>query len=318
MIKRTLVSIGITAAVFVVILIKIDVNELKYYFQHINLMYFFISIILFFPIIFTNAERWRIIISKEYNIRRREAIKLTLVGLTFSAITPSKLGDLTKAYFIKDHLNLKRGIASIFFEKSLDLFSLCSFSLIGVLLSGTFDKVSAPILIFSLITISAVIVSLVFNLGNIKIFKSLLDILERNKKIGDITIDFYTFIADIKGDKKILSIVFFMSLILWFFNLTQIYFFFLCFAYFPRIELVFGLVPIAILIGLIPVTIAGMGTRDSALIVLFSEYAPNSLIFGVGILCSLRYWIIALAGLPFVRGYLDRVKSFDFISKKTE
>lgn len=116
---RILISTGITIAIFIIILSKIDVDELKYHFLHINIGYFLISMVLFLPIVFTNAERWRIIISKSCNINRKEAIKLTLSGLTFSAITPSRLGDLTKAYFIKDYLNLKRGIGSVFFPKKV-------------------------------------------------------------------------------------------------------------------------------------------------------------------------------------------------------
>ena len=263
--------------------------------------------IIFPPIVFTSAERWRIIISKSCNINRKEAIKLTLSGLTFSAITPSRLGDLTKAYFIKDHLNLKRGFGSIFFEKSMDLFSLCVLSLVGIVLSGAIGNVSAPVLIFYLVTISIVTLFFVIDFSNIKIFKLVLEFLSRKEKIGNVTTELYTFISELKKDRKMLLLIISSSLLLWFFNLIQIYFFFLCFAYFPDIELVLGLVPIAILIGMIPVTIAGMGTRDSALIILFSGYAPSSLILGVGILCSLRYWILALVGLPFIRGYLSKL-----------
>jgi len=204
-------------------------------------------------------------------------------------------------------LNLKRGFGSIFFEKSMDLFSLCVFSLVGIVLSGTLSRVSAPVLIFSLGTISIVTLFFVIDFSNIKIFKWVLDFLSRKEKISNVTTELHTFISEIKTDRGILFLIISSSLLLWFFNLIQIYFFFLCFAYFPDIELVLGLVPIAILVGMIPITIAGMGTRDSALIVLFSGYAPSSLILGVGILCSLRYWVIALVGLPFVREYLSKL-----------
>lgn len=189
----------------------------------------------------------------------------------------------------------------------MDLFSLCVLSLVGIVLSGAIGRVSAPVLLFSLVTISIVFIFFVIDFSNIKIFKWILDFLGRKEKIGNVTTELYTFISEIKKDRKMLLIIIFSSLLLWFFNLIQIYFFFLCFAYFPDIELVLGLVPIAILVGMIPITIAGMGTRDTALIVLFSGYAPSSLILGVGILCSLRYWIIALVGLPFVRGYLSKL-----------
>ena len=70
-----------------------------------------------------------------------------------------------------------------------------------------------------------------------------------------------------------------------------------------HVPLTFGIavVPIAILIGTLPITIAGMGTRDLSLVYLFSAYSTNSASISVGILFSfLRYWILALIGIPFL------------------
>ncbi len=61
-------------------------------------------------------------------------------------------------------------------------------------------------------------------------------------------------------------------------------------------------IPIAIFIGLVPVTLGGMGTRDAAIIFLFSVFATPSQLLGVGILFSLfRYWLPSLIGIPFMR-----------------
>ena len=64
------------------------------------------------------------------------------------------------------------------------------------------------------------------------------------------------------------------------------------------------LVPVAIIIGMIPITFNGIGTRDSALIFLFMNYVPVPLIAGVGILATLRNIIPALFGLPFLNKML--------------
>ncbi|MGC9329636.1 MAG: lysylphosphatidylglycerol synthase transmembrane domain-containing protein, partial [Candidatus Hinthialibacter sp.] len=63
--------------------------------------------------------------------------------------------------------------------------------------------------------------------------------------------------------------------------------------------------PIAIFIGLIPVTISGMGTRDSAMIFLFQQYAPYETNLAVGILYSIfGYWLLAVLGIPFMKSAL--------------
>ncbi len=60
-------------------------------------------------------------------------------------------------------------------------------------------------------------------------------------------------------------------------------------------------VPIVFFIGFIPITIAGMGTREAALIYFFSTYASDSTNITVGLLfCLLRYWALALLGIPFI------------------
>jgi uncharacterized membrane protein YbhN (UPF0104 family) len=66
---------------------------------------------------------------------------------------------------------------------------------------------------------------------------------------------------------------------------------------------VFAYVPLSIFVGLIPISFGGIGTRDAALIYLFSPYESSSTMAGIGILCSFRYFVPALFGLPF----LDRL-----------
>ena len=61
-------------------------------------------------------------------------------------------------------------------------------------------------------------------------------------------------------------------------------------------------IPIAIFIGMIPVTLGGMGTRDAAIIYLFSEFGTPSELLGVGILFSLiRYWFLSVIGVAFMK-----------------
>ena len=63
--------------------------------------------------------------------------------------------------------------------------------------------------------------------------------------------------------------------------------------------------PIAIFVGLVPVTIGGMGTRDAALVSLLASAATPAQALSVGLLYSFfGYWLPALLGLPFFRSAL--------------
>lgn len=65
-------------------------------------------------------------------------------------------------------------------------------------------------------------------------------------------------------------------------------------------------VPLAIFVGLIPITIAGFGTRDASLLLFFPEL-PQQGILAIALFINLRYIVPALVGLPFVSTILKRL-----------
>ncbi|SBV97910.1 conserved membrane hypothetical protein [uncultured Alphaproteobacteria bacterium] len=60
---------------------------------------------------------------------------------------------------------------------------------------------------------------------------------------------------------------------------------------------------LAILAGLLPLTIAGVGTRDAAIVVFYAPWLAPSQGAVLGMLATMRYVIPAVAGLPFLRDY---------------
>jgi len=59
---------------------------------------------------------------------------------------------------------------------------------------------------------------------------------------------------------------------------------------------------------MIPLTFAGMGTRDTAFILLFSKFYEPSLMVSFGMLFSLRYFLPGLIGLIWLRKYVSGEK----------
>jgi uncharacterized membrane protein YbhN (UPF0104 family) len=56
---------------------------------------------------------------------------------------------------------------------------------------------------------------------------------------------------------------------------------------------------LALFAGVIPVSVAGMGTRDAVIIGFFNHLGAYELLAGVGIFSLLRIIIPALIGIPF-------------------
>ena len=100
-----------------------------------------------------------------------------------------------------------------------------------------------------------------------------------------------------------------ISVFLWFLHIAQFYVIFLALHSPVSIFAVFRLVPLAILVGLVPLTVAGVGTRDSAMIYFFKPYDDVARIVGVGLFSSLRYFIPGIAGLPFLNHYIVHPES---------
>ena len=69
-----------------------------------------------------------------------------------------------------------------------------------------------------------------------------------------------------------------------------------------------AIMPLAILAGLLPLTFAGVGTRDAAIIATYLPFMPAATGAALGILCTSRYIVPAIIGLPMLGDMMTRSK----------
>ena len=100
----------------------------------------------------------------------------------------------------------------------------------------------------------------------------------------------------------------FTSVFIWFLHLLQIWFFILALKAWTPFLANLALSPLAILAGLLPLTFAGVGTRDAALILFYQPYFAAPTAAALGLLCTSRYLLPAIGGLPFLGQYLSTVR----------
>jgi uncharacterized protein (TIRG00374 family) len=65
-----------------------------------------------------------------------------------------------------------------------------------------------------------------------------------------------------------------------------------------------AITPLAIFIGLLPLSFSGIGTRDLAFIYFYSSYFTAETGAALGVLATLRYLIPAIFGIPFFIKYM--------------
>lgn len=287
---RTLAVIFITIAIFYIIFRKIDIYLVIGVLSHANMFYLLIAIFLLIAIILFEVKRWQTVLSAMgYTVSFSRSFNVLMGSLPLSSITPSKSGDLIRAYYMKDEIPVIKTIGSVLTERVFDLFALIIFSLIGLLFLQKFEFAGIAIIVL-------LAISVIFFLPNIHS-----DIPANGSwkyKLYNIMLSMKT----LTKNKKAFSYVMLYSLLNWFLSIMQTVMFFYAIGVIIPLSITMANIPIAIFIGLMPVTLGGMGTRDAAIIFLFSGYATSSELLSVGILFSLfRFWLPSLMGIPFMR-----------------
>lgn len=298
-------KLAVLATVLVLVLLytRIDLPALLQQVQQMDLVFLLLALGLFGPQIFVAALRWRWMVQDVCPMGLPEATRLILASKALNALVPSKLGEMSKAYFLKTRANLElpTGGALVVLEKALDVVGLCTLLLVGVLLAPRHGAVEVSATLMAGLAIATVVGICTCNTGGLRRW------LHGRTGLAQqglaLLASWEAVLARWKAHRARLAGIVLLSLGLWLLHLVQIYLFFVALRSHVGAQTVFAYVPLSIFIGLLPLTIGGMGTRDSALILLFAPYESAVVMAGVGLLCSLRYWMDTLLGLPFFQRY---------------
>jgi uncharacterized protein (TIRG00374 family) len=315
--KKKLVSLAITAFIFVLIFRSIDLDAFWDALSRIDYFYFFLALgyFLVYPLI--AIERWRRMVLVRHPFRFRDAFRMYFLGQTLNLVLPSKAGDLARGYFLKKKKisSLYFGTSTIVLEKFLDLLSIgFAFIVALIFLGGGGQAVSKTLMIIAVLFVFFIFFLF---LDKIRFFRVILyrSDLDRVHKAFMEAISFVRIMKRTHNTPLFLILII-TSVLFWLGHLMQVFFFFKAANMDISYMEVLFYVPIAIFVGMIPVTVAGMGTRDAAFIFLMQDFIPRATIVLGGLLFSLRYILPALFGLFFIRDAMDYL-SWDR-RKKTE
>lgn len=303
---RSCVATLVTLLVFYAIFRYVDVHEVWGHVAGMRYGYFAAALALLAGSSLLSIERLRWLLAGDAVLPLGTSARTFLAASTLNLVLPSKVGDLGKAFFLKQEgvIALTRGGNIIVLEKLLDLSALCALYAAGILLVQRFDALTGALGLFSLGVVGATALFLAADHERNWVFGALLRLLQKRPKLHGLVIDLQHFVKGLRADRRRFWGILLMSLVQWALHLLQVFLFFRAMRADVSLVHVLGLVPLALLIGLLPVTLGGMGTRDAALIGLFSPYAPAALTAGVGMLVSMRLWLLAVMGLPYLRRYM--------------
>jgi glycosyltransferase 2 family protein len=289
---RLAVVAAVTIGVFVLLSRRIDYGQVGRTLRHADALLLLAAGLLTITFPVFSAFRWkRMLLALGYAVSLRDCFSMIMAAWPMGTITPSKSGDLMKAYYLKDRIPPGLVIGSVLAERAVDVLVLLGLALIGCL---AFDRWGLAALSGAGLAGGVLIIGFLLRL-HLPVparFKGKIEPMLRSLRL-------------LGRSPGLLGPVLIYTVLNWFASILQVV---VCYrALGTHVPFVFaaGALPLAVFVGLLPFTLSGMGTRDSAIIVLFASYAPADVSLGVGILYSLfGYWLPALVGLPFLRQVL--------------
>lgn len=318
---KRIISIAISLLILAVIYAKIDIPGLVAVFQNCHGWWMVISLGMVVPLTLFTAWRLQQLMPAGSRLGWAEANRLILAASVLNMVLPSKMGDIAKAYFIKQrgHLDGSLSLSLVVFEKTCDLLSLllwCGFGLIlypsknwlfWLMTASVITGLTIGILLIGSRRFAQIFFIIVKAIVTKSPFKSFAKKLK--PKLDKLQIAWSEMHSYFWQDKSQLLKITITSVFIWFLHLLQIWFFILALKAWTPFLTNLALSPLAILAGLLPLTFAGVGTRDAALIAFYQPYFDAPTAAALGLLCTSRYLLPAIGGLPFLGQYLGTIRN---------
>jgi glycosyltransferase 2 family protein len=313
---KRVISIIVSLVILLIIYWKIDFAGLIQVFRNCDRGWMLVSLGMVVPITTITAWRLQQLMpqSKEQvgqSLTFGEANRLILAASVLNMVLPSKMGDIAKAYFMRDrgHLSGSLALSLVVFEKTCDMLSLLAWCVFGLLLYPRKDgwfwlmtvSVAVGLGLGLLLLTSPQFARFFFRLAQKFVPKKLRDKLSKLSYSWQEMHDYFW------QDRRHLLKIALTSLFIWSLHLLQIWFFILALKAWAPFLASLALSPLAILAGLLPLTFAGVGTRDAALIAFYQPYFNAPTAAALGVLCTSRYLLPAIGGLPFLNEYMAKV-----------
>ncbi|HHP7230857.1 MAG TPA: lysylphosphatidylglycerol synthase transmembrane domain-containing protein [Xenococcaceae cyanobacterium] len=310
---KRFISLAISVAILVYLYSQIEITQLIQVLQTSDPLWMSISLGMIIPLTLVTSWRLQQLMPHGTNLSFIEANRLILGSSVLNMILPSKMGDIAKAYFMqeRDGLSGTLSLSIVIFEKACDLLSLLLWCAFGLIIYPEKDRlfwlmtggIIGGLILGILLLSDRKIANLFFNLTSKIAPQGIRKKLHQMQNSWGEMHDYFW------GDLKQLTLIAATSIFIWFLHLLQIWLFIVALKAWTPFAVSLALAPLAILAGLLPLTFAGIGTRDAALIFFYQPYLAPATGAALGLLCTSRYFLPAIIGLPFLEQMLATVRA---------
>jgi len=249
------------------------------------------------------AVKWKVIIAAyDVSFPLRDALMAWLVGFFIGFITPGRVGDLGRSYYLRG-VSIGKSLTTVVIDRFMDILVLLIIAVLSMFLfllpvsSGSFGIMLVLILVVFLVA-----AMLATRKGTIRcvarpFFRRVVP--EKYKlKAAFIFEDFYAGLGSILKDRKSVALALAITVFYWFFSVFQYFIIALALGMNVTYGFMLIIMPVVILLEVIPISFSGLGTREAALIAFMSLVgiaAETAISFSL-LLFFLNYITIAAVG----------------------
>ena len=299
------VSVGILVALYR----TLDIRLIGEALLEADKFWLVFSIAMILPITFLRAVRFLWVAPQGSLPGVGEAMRLTLVASALNVFLPAKTGDLVKSYFVATRGRRPAGVAIsiIVYERLCDLFGLIAWCLLGLVL-GRPEVADIPVWFWwALTAFGAFCLLMICSEQAAEVVRWIIvkTVTHRRlRKVRELADGWPDLLRVLRGRRRWIIP---FSLLLWFAHVFQIWMFTVALSVPVPVEACASLAALALMAGQLPLTFAGLGTRDVALVVLLSPYMAQESAAAMGVLVATRNFLPPLIGLPIVGPYVSTV-----------
>jgi uncharacterized protein (TIRG00374 family) len=271
--KKLLPIFGIIILLFIIA--SLDLKQIYNAFSNISPLYLFIAFFAIIPVVILSNIQWQILLKKQkIKVSFLYSLKNIFIGYFYGFISPGGLGAYTRVLYLqqKSKAPLAKCASNIIIFNTIDFLSLLLIGAIGAIL---FSSIYPNLLLTITITIIIIIFLLILLFLKKEKSKIILQKLIQTRIFTPfkekLTKSLDSFYEDIPRIKDVL-LPFFISLFGWIIKFAEFYLISRLFSI--NVPFVYFILMIAIanIIASIPISIYGLGTRDAALITMFSIF----------------------------------------------
>ncbi|OGW40145.1 MAG: hypothetical protein A2X58_07280 [Nitrospirae bacterium GWC2_56_14] len=251
-----LFKISVSGILLTIIFKKAGLEQVLTHFQSMNLWLFGLSPLLYVLLMFVSAHRWALLLDEPYPIKK--IFSLSMIGSFFNNLLPGSVGgDAVKAYYL--YQDTRKGgstIGSVFMDRYIGLSALLALGLIsGIAAFPELKTIGMHLAIPALFCL--------FIAGSLLFFR-----LRIGRRFSAVS-DFYDYFHRLIRNRTKLMKAFGLSLIVQALSLLMIYLIARGIDQKLTFTALFVFVPIISLVTMLPISISGLGVRESAFVLLF-------------------------------------------------